>query len=298
MFSSLSGFGDSPVFSGARARNTMLDWFFYDVDGLTAAERAKLVSERNVEGSILVVWPKGARGDISIRKFEDYETLRSAPGALLTRFTIAGVGSSDVGAAAFARTVADHYDTPVGAIVAGYGVADLLSEAMGGWFVLGGANRVMQMYQDALETQSTDKTVLPVTETASRSETLESVGHRDDSMALVSLLMDQDRTIQSVCGHSKGCLSIAYALEALALSGQTGAVDRQKDMRIVTTGAVVALPSAFGNITQTLGELDWFGGMNSRLSLDYTTVPGAWHHLNTSLPGHLDFAQVLRDLPG
>jgi len=292
MFANLAEFSAAPVFSGARARNTMLDWFFYDVEGLTVAERTQLVAERNVEGSVLVVWPEGARGDISVQKFEDYETLRAAPGALLTRFAIAGVGSSDVGAAAFARALANHYGAPVGAIVAGYGVADLLSEAMGGWFVLGGANRIMQMYHDAVDQAPAVEPSTPKDQSS-----LEKVDHRNDSSTLVNLMLDRDRVIDSVAGHSKGCLSIAYALEALVLSRQTEAIERQANMRITTVGAVTALPTAFTNAGQYLGELDWFGGMNSRLALDYTTIPGAWHHLNTRLPGHLDLADVLSQEP-
>ncbi|WP_146347469.1 hypothetical protein [Falsiphaeobacter marinintestinus] len=293
MFTSFSNFANYPVFSGAKARNTMLDWFFYDVGGLTAEERSELVRERDIEGSILVVWPKGERGDVSVRKFDDYEALRAASGDLVTRFTIAGVGSSDVGAAAFARTVANHFGCPVGAIVAGYGVADLLSEAMGGWFVLGGANRVLQMYQDAMDHQTADQAVEPQATLTERRKDAETAETGDDSIALVSLLTDKDRQIELICGHSKGCLSIASALDSLAQSGKTDAIERQKDMQIITAGAVVALPQVFRNVTQNLGELDWFGGMNSRLSLDYTTVPGAWHHLNTTLPGHLDFDEVL-----
>ena len=301
MFTNFVEFGAAPVFSGARARNSMLDWFFYDVEGLTLSERSKLVAERNTEGSILVVWPEGAMGDISVQKFEDYETLRAAPGKLLTRFAVAGVGSSDVGAAAFARTLANHYGEPVGAIVAGYGVADLLSEAMGGWFVLGGANRIMQMYHDALDNAPSGRETS--SDSAGKSpdskeiKTLEKVDHRDDSATLVNLMLDRDRVIKSVAGHSKGCLSIAYALEALVLSRQTAAIKRQSNMRITTVGAVTALPTAFTNVGQYLGELDWFGGMNSRLALDYTTMPGAWHHLNTRLPGHLDFSDVLKQEP-
>lgn len=302
MFTNFVEFGAAPVFTGARARNSMLDWFFYDVEGLTLDERSKLVAERNTEGSILVVWPEGAKGDISIQKFEDYETLRAAPGELLTRFAVAGVGSSDVGAAAFARTLANHYGEPVGAIVAGYGVADLLSEAMGGWFVLGGANRIMQMYHDALDNApSGSESSLGSTEKfpdSNETKTLEKVDHRDDSATLVNLMLDRDRVIKSVAGHSKGCLSIAYALEALVLSRQAAAIERQSNMRITTVGAVTALPTAFTNVGQYLGELDWFGGMNSRLALDYTTIPAAWHHLNTRLPGHLDFNDVLKQEPG
>lgn len=285
--------GQAPVFSGALARNTMLDWFFYDVGGLTPEERAQLVSEPNEEGSILVVWPRQARGAVGIRRFSGYESLRAAPGDPVRRFTIAEVGSSGIGAAAFARTVADHHDEPVGAIVAGYGVADLLTEAMGGWFVMGGANRVMQMYQDALDRPGAEPAPVP----ASGRKTRSTVEHRHNSSALFNLLLDPDRQVRSVAGHSKGCLSIAFALEALVRCGRKDAVARQSEMRVTTVGTVTALPGAFCNLGQYLGELDWFGGMNSQLTLDYTTVPGAWHHLNTALPGHLDFAAVLDQEP-
>lgn len=98
-----------PATLWAQQRNAALDALFYDVGNLTEAERNSLLRETNREGSILVVWPSGAKGARGVRKFGDYETLRAAPGALLARFAIAGVGSSDVGAAAFARTVADRY---------------------------------------------------------------------------------------------------------------------------------------------------------------------------------------------
>lgn len=295
MFSSLSSFGNSPVMSGARARNTMLDWFFYDVDGLTPEERSHLVTQPNTEGSVLTVWPKGDKGDISIQKFDDHSALRAADGPILTRFTIAGVGSSDVGAAAFARTVANYHQCPVGAIVAGYGTADLMSEAMGGWFAMGGASRVMQMYQDALETQPQIAASLATLETPKR-RALDQVGQRQDALTLVNLMMDPDRQIKSVYGHSKGCKSISSALEALKRAGQDDVIKRQKSMRIVTAGTVISVPGPFSELSQFLGELDWFGGMNSDRSQTFETIPGTWHHLNTTMPGHLDFRDILKSV--
>lgn len=122
----------APAAHAAQDRNIVLDEFFYDVGALTKPELDFLVAETNIEGSILVVFPRGRDEETRIRKFDDYETLRAAPGRLLDRFVIAGVGSSDVGAAALARNFADHCQEPVGAIVAGYGIDDLLAEAMGG----------------------------------------------------------------------------------------------------------------------------------------------------------------------
>ena len=292
-WSSFVSASTNPALFAARRRNTFLDWLFYDVESLTPAERAMLIHQRNTEGSILVVRPTGEKG---VRKFEDYAALRSEPGKLLQRFTIAGVGSSDVGAAAFARTLADHYGEPVGAIVAGYGISDLLSEALGGWFVLGAANRMMALYQSAereasgasLEiTKSTDATLSTVPEAASGRIS-------NDTLTLLRLLKDTDREILSVAGHSKGCLSIAYALEALFFGKDKKSIAKAKKTRVVTTGAVVALPEAVTNVGQYIGAVDWFGGMNSRLENEHIRIPNAWHHLNTTLPLSFDFSEVLK----
>ncbi len=266
----------------------MLDWFFYDVDGLTVAERAQLVRQANVQGAIVVVWPKGALGPVSYRKFPDAQALRAAGDLAVSRFSIAGVGSSDVGAAAFARTVADHVGEPVGAIVAGYGAADLLSEAMGGWFVLGGANRVLQMYQDAVDAQGAGANL------AEPPQRPASVDHREDSATLVQLLSDPDQPVSALYAHSKGCLSITYAMDALLNAGAGPDLARQAGVQITTVGTVIRLPRALTQVQQYLGELDWFGGMNSQRDLDYVTIPGALHHLNSAVPGHLDFAELLR----
>lgn len=275
-------------------RNAMLDWMFYNIQNLSTEELTTLISETNREGAILVVWPEGARGSLSVRKFTDFASFFAAPGDRLTRFTIAGVGSSDVGAAAFARSVANRYDTPVGAIVAGYGMTDLLSEALGGWFVLGTANRYLKKMQDAASSLSDP----PQTTELYSENTSATVGRAfTDTSTLARLLKDPDRKLTSLSGHSKGCLSIAYALEQLASDNDTTSLNRNQDVRVVTTGAVISLPQAFANRAQYIGSLDWFGGMNSRLGLSHHKVSGAWHHLNTTLPTAFDFDKVLAGEP-
>lgn len=291
-FQKLAGAGNMPMIRGAHARNAMLDWFFYDVEGLSAEERAVLVAGPNTEGSIILVWPRDTHGPVSLARYDGHEALLAAPGPVLTRFTIAGVGSSDIGAAAFARSAANALGEPVGAIVAGYGVADLLSEAMGGWFVMGGANRVMRMYRDAVDHGEPDSPPEPVD-----ADPTVKVEHRRDSATLAALMLDEGRRIRWLGGHSKGCASIRHGLDALIQSGRNDAVRRQDGMRITTIGSVTRMPEPFANTGQYLGELDWFGGMNSSLDLDYVTIPGAWHHLNTAVPGHLDLNDVLAQEP-
>jgi hypothetical protein len=114
-----------------------------------------------------------------------------------------------------------------------------------------------------------------------------------DTGTLVRMLSEEQRQIETVLGHSKGCLSISYALQEIASRPDRSDFDRACDINVITTGAVIAFPEGLNRLSQYLGSLDWFGGMNSRSSLEHTSVPGAWHHLNTSIPVHMDLERVL-----
>jgi hypothetical protein len=286
----------NPLLEAAKTRNVGLDRFFYDVGALTPAEVDRLVAETNREGSILVVFPHGARGENSIVKHRDYPALRAAPGKLLGRFSIAGVGSSDLGAAAFARNLADHYQEPVGAIVAGYGMADLMKEGLGGWYFLGAHNRLMQRvneWQAAGQRPLAQITASQEPQTAKVAKSIRGITGSADTDALIRLLLDEDRQIQTLLGHSKGCLSIAAALAVLARFGTQAARDKARAIRAITAGAVVAMPGGFRNVVQFLGGWDWFGAMNSRRGIPYETIPRAWHHVNTAISFHTSIPEVL-----
>ncbi len=287
--------GSAP--DGFKQQNTTLDWLFYDVGRLTELELHHLVTQTHREGSIIVVWPGGTDRDPAIQKYDDYHSLRAAPGRLLQRFAIAGVGSTDLGAVAFARTLADHCGEPVGAIVAGYGVADLMSEALGGWLVFGGANRFMRWRHSVEDKAKSMADALRAGRAVSTPGTRSAPGRPavvDDSEALLHLLADPDRQVLWLAGHSKGCLSIAYAMEALVRTGFEEAIEKARRARITTAGAVVQFPRGFDNIGQYLGLLDGFGAINSRIGIDFHPWPGAWHHLNTAIPAHMAFAEVLQ----
>ena len=51
----------SPIETFLQHRNTFLDNFFYDTDSLTKEETERLTSEKNPEGSIIVISPKGGK---------------------------------------------------------------------------------------------------------------------------------------------------------------------------------------------------------------------------------------------
>jgi hypothetical protein len=251
-----------------------------------------LMAQTNIEGAILVVEPCADKASIRVQKFDTFDAFRSEPGDLLRHFTVAGVGSSDLGAAALARTLANHLDAPVGAIVAGYGLSDLLSEALGGWFFFGSINRAIGRFNQ-LQSQSK----LPAQDRERKHQ--ESVGtvlegvRSPDTQTLIRLLGEKERQIETMLGHSKGCLSIAYALGALALRADKADFQRAVDIDVITTGAVVEFPAGLNRLRQYLGELDWFGGMNSSLHLAHISVPGAWHHMNIEINFHMDLAAVL-----
>ncbi len=298
-----SGFLQTMVSEGARLRNAALDWLFYDVGALTPEERSVLLAEDNAEGAIVVVHPRGARGAVSLQKFDTYEDLCAAPGRKLTSFVVSGVGSSDLGAAALARNVADHRGEPVGAVVAGYGMADLLSEAMGGWFYFGSVNAGLNRWHRAASSSPERAEAVTATLAAMRAGTLSpdalatasqvAAGFSPDTMTVLRLLTEPERNVGLLVGHSKGCLSIAFALEALEWLKDTAAIGKARAARILTLGAVVEFPVGYDNVVQVIGALDGFGGLNSRPFKPAAFVPGAWHHLNARLPFHLDVAGVL-----
>ena len=65
----------------------------------------------------------------------------------------------------------------------------------------------------------------------------------------------------------------------------------------MTLGAVIRFPAEFADVHQFIGQIDSFGMMNSRPFVERFVVPGAWHSLNTLMPGHLsvkDTLQVVR----
>lgn len=265
------------------------DKAFYDVDSLNKREFNYLVEQTTVEGAILVALPSG-RSEMGIIKYKDFAELKAGGGTSLKRFSVAGVGSSDVGAAALARTLADFYQEPVGAIVAGYGVADMMQEAMGGWFALGGLNRAMSFFDSPAASLSLGDA------NEDYDKVIDKVANLSpDTKTLLALLNDADRKIVSLVGHSKGALSISLALQALGKQGNSALLKKAKNIDLVTFGAVVDFPEGFESVRQFLGAIDWFGGMNSQSSIAHERVPNAWHHLNTSMPYHLDVVKVLEE---
>ncbi len=259
-------------------RNAALDALFYDVGIVGADETPNLAFWLAREGAIIVV-PPSDRGKLRV-----FLTLRDffRDGGSVAALAVAGVGSSALGAAAFARNVADALDKPVAAVVSGYGLADVLTEAVGGFFWFGGLNSLRHLFEplDAVSKMfSESERSLELAEGAFWTRTSK------DTETVVALLKDERFTAQLLVGHSKGNLVISEALYAIAAEDEDQARSLANRCRIITISAKIGMPRLFHDVIDVIGEWDWFGALNSRpdLPADYV-VPRAWHSTNPDFP--------------
>lgn len=269
------------------ARNAALDWGFYDVAGLSAEELAMLSAEMSLQDAILVVSPNPERRGTRIERFEGYEGFAAFPGAKVRHFATPGIGASDLGAAALARTLADHVGEPVAALAPGYGMDRLLGEAQGGFLRFGAGDRARRSAQRYVS-PTTAKTAVSLAERGR----LPLPGLAWDAGVLLRALTEPDRQVATLLGHSRGALAVSFALQAVWLAGR-GHFARVEGAQVVTAGAVSPMPEEMAGVRQFLGASDWLGEMNSDPREPRIVVPRAWHHLNTRLPGHLDLSAAL-----
>jgi hypothetical protein len=271
-------FAMSLPFLGYKQRNAVLDNFFYDTTRLTLEEKAKLTPLADREGSIVVVPPSNA--DRQIRHYTRALRFMNKEGPDIRAIAVAGVGSSALGTAALARELADALDTDVAGIVTGYGLSDVMTEALGGWFAFGAADRIV----------STMERVLARMRPAMPSVLTEG---SDASATLSEILLAGPPKLDTLLAHSKGSLVAAHALKLYVEDLEGDDSPLYKRLHIVTLGAVVGLPPAFKKVKQYLGAYDWFGGANSSLGVVHERVPGVSHHLNPGFPYHMSVASLL-----
>jgi len=284
-----------------RAFNSLLDVVFYDVGALSPQECVALATHLRPEGGVLVVYPRAAAQPIRAltpAAFAD-EQLQTTSDRVDT-VVVAGVGSSAIGTAALARNVADYLGRPVAGIVSGYGLADVVAEAFSGWFVFGARNVLREVVARLLDAYELKDHVRDPESHSDMKAHLTSVAPEQDhflygspdSTTLLYLLLKLGGNLRLLVGHSKGNYGIENALEGLASSWQPAR--GRLDLDIVTLGAVVWFPPEFANLHQFIGRIDYFGMLNSRMFVQRITVPGAWHSLNSALPGYLSVESALR----
>jgi hypothetical protein len=277
-------FAMSLPFLGYKQRNAMLDNFFYDTKRLSLEERAKLTPLADREGSIIVVPP--SKSDRKIRHYNRALRFMTKEGASIRAIAVAGVGSSALGTAALARELADALDTDVAGIVAGYGLSEAMSEALGGWFAFGATDRIRSSVERAFARMRPAALADSVT------------AGSDAAATLSEILLASPPKLDTLLAHSKGALVLAHALERYVDELEGDDSPLYKRLHIITLGAVVGVPAEFSHVKQYLGAYDWFGGANSSLGVKHERVQGASHHLNPGFPYHMDVAPLLNGSAG
>ena len=272
-------FAASLPFLGYKQRNAVLDNFFYDTTRLSLEERAKLTPLADREGSIIVVPPSNS--DRKIRHYSRALRFMTKEGPTIRAIAVAGVGSSALGTAALARELADALDTDVAGIVTGYGLSDMMSEALGGWFAFGAADRIRHTMERAFARMRPAALAESVTPGS------------DAAATLAEILLAAPPKLDTLVAHSKGSLVVAHALQRYVDDLEGDDSPLFKRLHIVTLGAVVGVPAEFKHVKQYLGAYDWFGGANSSLGVTHERVPGVSHHLNPGFPYHMRVAPLL-----
>jgi hypothetical protein len=287
----------------ARGLDTLLDGVFYDVGALSERDVEQLIEHPVDEGLVIVVPPAKAQG--AIRSFTPAEFVTAElESATVDAVVVAGVGSSAVGTAALARNVADVIGRPVAGIVSGQGMADVLAEALGGFFVFGVRNAMrdgIARWLDAVDWKDhvrDPQTHADVTD-ALASAKLDRDGFvfgSPDSTALLYLLLRLGHRLRLLVGHSKGNYSIENALRGWLAARGTKADLAPATLCVVTLGAVIRFDPAFRNVHQFIGSVDALGHANSRPGLEAAKLPGRWHSLNSTLPGSISVREALEDV--
>jgi hypothetical protein len=287
-----------PFAASSRNDNTALDRKYYDVEVLSPAEHVRLAGRGKAEGVILEIGPSAAPS------LKVWSSLADCSGALAPHYaaiTVAGVGSSALGAAALGRNVADAVDAPVLAVVAGNGMGDLTGEALGGFFVFGGINALRHGAAVMNRSIGTLRAFWPwlappAFDTFDPAQGFMLAHLSTDVRSLAALLAGQVKT-DLLVGHSKGNLVISEALFAVRRQQPARYAEFAPHLRVVTFGARIAMPPEIASVIDVMGSEDRLGEFNSRrdIAVD-VSVPGADHHTNTRLKGHVPVTQVLKQV--
>ena len=278
--------GRNLALEALRQRNLALDALFYDIKVITPEEAFYISDSLAAEGAIMIVPPSGC-ATIAICETVDEFVLRGGGNA--RALAVAGIGGSALGAAAFARNVADAIEAPVAVVVSGYGIADVITEAFGGLFFFGHLKGLRPFLETLDELAGRPKVGAHSDRSAARTSL--------DTRTVQALLADPRLSFRLLVGHSKGNLVLSAALHDLCKQDETRVANLARTTKIVTIGARIAMPPSFTDIVDVMGEWDWFGEINSRTFIHADRhIPHAWHHTNTDLNGHLPVTSTLREI--
>lgn len=283
--------GRNAALEAFRLRNSGLDAMFYDVKVLTPEEVFYVSDALAAEGLIMIVPPTGGPMLTVCDSIDEY-LLRG--GRDVHVLAVAGIGGSALGAAAFARNVADAMGEPVAAVVSGFGLGDIVNEAIGGAFLfgwLGNFRNECEVLDDVVGRpklgayKERHAVALKPGKACLDVDTVE------------ALLADEQLSFHLLAGHSKGNLVLSEALYALRKEDPGRARALGQSARIVTFGARITMPPDFQDVVDVMGGLDWYGELNSRPLIESDIkIPMAGHSTNTDLMGSLPVTAILKEI--
>jgi hypothetical protein len=308
-----------PLLRLCRLTNTVLDTLFYDVGALTTALLAKgtavdtgepsnsgatprplhtldLTAATNPSGSIIIVdaqlAPYVRKPFIDMTEF--FNHANGPDGAGLHTVAITGVGSSAYGAVAFAWDVSAALGEPVAAVVPGYGLADVIPQALGGWFGFEGYDAMQSATQSFLAAFAPTLAMMgKELALSTRGRAMAPTGapvfqHGSAGSDDIHAILRSVPGVSRLVGHSKGALAIENALRSIE-------PQRAKDISVVTFGCVIgeATPARY---TQYLGAIDPLGVLNSAGNTPEFR-PFTHHSTNTLIPFSMPVASFLNAGP-
>jgi|SRR5271166_478914 len=310
-----------PLLGMLRQTNTAVDMLFYDVgllglrlltrgitvttesapfaasaqDSLAAAQAAakflNLGALTNPEGTILVV---DAHHAPFVQGYDDVNTfLRDGLSFVPNRggdprpvkiISVTGVGSSALGSAAFAWNISESLRKPVAAIVPGYGLADIVPQALGGWFGFGVHDLARRVYQQMLAATAPQfaKIGRHLSSTAIGDEAFQT---GNPESAILHVILQHADQIKRLYGHSKGALCIQNAVRSLPEL-------RQRQLHITTFGCVIG-EETDADYNQIMGDIDGLGQLNSWGNWPEQWIK-SWHSTNSMLPLTMPVADLVK----
>jgi hypothetical protein len=204
--------------------------------------------------------------------------------------SVTGVGSSALGSAAFAWNVSEALGEPVAAIVPGYGLADIIPQALSGFFGYGLADYLRELGEQALAVMAPQMAVIGRRLSRSIPERTSPIDSEDSTFRsgspesdILHAILEHTPQITRLYGHSKGSLCIGNAIAGLH-------PDRAKALEVTTFSAVIQEESP-ARFDQILGRIDPLGQLNSWGNLPERWIE-AWHSTNTMLPLTVPVSQL------
>ncbi|WP_213739375.1 hypothetical protein [Bradyrhizobium sp. dw_411] len=290
-----------PAVRSCRLFNTALDFVFYDVPALRAALAAKEATTQaagdgslssisglnalsDPEGSLLIIDATIAPHVHEYRNVENFLESSDRQARDVDIATITGVGSSALGSAALAWDISVALQKPVLAIVPGYGVADVVLQALGGWFAFGlhdflGSKSLIQAGL-AISAPQTARIGRELSASIPNEPTVRGAPvfrHGSGSSDVLHALLERRETpFRLLVGHSKGALQIGNAIESLP-------PERTRSLHVVTLGCPIGKNVPGVDYHQYLGLFDALGQLNA-WGHRPDCWPPTWHSTNPVLP--------------